>query len=139
MQGIQGPAVDAELARQFSFDTQTFEDIKRAGRRSRSNSVTSIRSNYSLRRQSRGNSQQIHVDLKDIEAEVDEEGKKLRKMQLGPRRGSFVEALGQDSVSAFLNTFDKVEDEEDLPFFSYENLMQVFVLPISPDSYEILL
>ena len=70
MQGIQGPAVDAELARQFSFDTQTFEDIKRAGRRSRSNSVTSIRSNYSLRRQSRGNSQQIHVDLKDIEAEV---------------------------------------------------------------------
>ena len=138
MQGIQGPAVDAELARQFSFDTQTFEDIKRAGRRSRSNSVTSIRSNYSLRRQSRGNSQQIHVDLKDIEAEVDEEGKKLRKMQL-PRWGSFVEALGQDSVSAFLNTFDKVEDEEDLPFFSYENLMQVFVLPISPDSYEILL
>ena len=38
-----------------------------------------------------------------------------------------------------MNTFDKVEDEEDLPFFSYENLMQVFVLPISPDSYEILL
>ena len=80
------------------------------------------------------------INVEAIEKDVANEAKMAkRNAPIGGRRGSFVEALGQNSVSAFLNTFAKKEDEdEDLPWLSYESLMNVFVRPISPDSLEIL-
>ncbi|QDZ25099.1 hypothetical protein HOP50_15g76450 [Chloropicon primus] len=139
-------SLDADVLRQFSFDAQTFEDIKRAGRRSRSNSVTSIRSNYSTRgdrrRASRNtghNDSFTDEELKGLEKDINDETKAQRKLTLGGRRGSFVEALGQDSVSAFLNTFDKQDEDEEYPLFSRETFMQVFVWPLSPDTFEMLI
>lgn len=140
MQGVS-IKMDNEVLRQFSFDTETFEDIRRAGWRSRSNSVTSISSMRSIRRTSRASRMSAgEINVEAIEKDVANEAKMAkRNAPIGGRRGSFVEALGQNSVSAFLNTFAKKEDEdEDLPWLSYESLMNVFVRPISPDSLEIL-
>ena len=103
--------LNSEVLRQYSFDTQTFEDIRRAGRRSRSNSVTSIGSTKS-RKYSRNNS--LVNDAKEVEAEIAQEDLKFRRQNQRGRRGSFVEALNkQDNVSAFLNTFETQEEEQE--------------------------
>ena len=129
--------LNSEVLRQYSFDTQTFEDIRRAGRRSRSNSVTSIGSTKS-RKYSRNNS--LVNDAKEVEAEIAQEDLKFRRQNQRGRRGSFVEALNkQDNVSAFLNTFETQEEEQEVPFFSWENFRVLFINPISPDSFEMLI
>ena len=75
MQGVS-MKMDNEVLRQFSFDSETFEDIRRAGRRSRSNSVTSISSMRSIRRTSRASRMSAgEINVEDIEKDVANEAK----------------------------------------------------------------